>query len=365
VSVVGSLPLTYDESRARFRRAATEAGLEVEPHTIEARGPHGQELTVDVVALGARRPRRALTVLSGVHGVEGYLTSQLQTDLLERLDPASLPDDVVVLLVHAVNPWGMAWWRRQNESNVDLNRNWQRDDLAPIHNDAYDELHPLACPDTPTLPTVDDLLARALELVERHGLAWVRDAITLGQYRHPDGLHYGGARTEASNRILERVVAGHLAGVERSFALDLHTGHGARCEITFLSDEPEGTAQDRFLRHHFGPDRVLATVDNPDASTGTKSGQIAPGFARLLRGATHHATSVEFGTTPDEQQLAATYLESWVDRHGDRSDPEHARVVWEYRCCFTPPDPDWATTCRASGADLIDAAVDAVATWDG
>ncbi len=164
-------------------------------------------------------------------------------------------------------------------------------------------------------------------------------------------------RTEASNRILERVVAERLVGVERSLALDLHTGHGARCEITFLSDEPEGTEQDRFLRQHFGRDRVLATVDNPDASTGTKSGQIASGFATLLHGATHHATSVEFGTTPDEQQLAATYLESWVDRHGDRSDPDHARVVWDYRCCFTPPDPQWEAACRASGAELIDAAV--------
>ncbi len=50
---VGALPLTYDESRARFRWAAAAAGLEVEPHAIEARGPHGQELTVDVVAISA------------------------------------------------------------------------------------------------------------------------------------------------------------------------------------------------------------------------------------------------------------------------------------------------------------------------
>lgn len=361
----GPLPLTYDECRARFRWAAGMAGLPVEAHPIEARGPHGQELTVDVVHVGSRRPGRALTVLSGVHGVEGFVNSQLQVDLLERLDPESLPDDVAVVLVHAVNPWGMAWWRRQNESNVDLNRNWQRDDVDPIHNDAYDELHPLACPDTPTLPSVDDLMVQALELVERHGLAWVRDAITIGQYRHPDGLHYGGARTEASNRILEQVVAEHLGGVERSLALDLHTGHGPSGEITLLSDDPEGTDQDRFLRRHLGADRVLATVDNPDASTGAKSGQIASGFGRLLGTATHHATSVEFGTTPDEQQLAATYLESWVDRHGDRADPEHARVVWDYRCCFTPPDPGWAATCRTGGAALLDAALHAVVTWDG
>ena len=59
----------------------------------------------------------------------------------------------------------MSWWRRQNESNVDLNRNWRRDELAPVHNDAYDEVHPIACPDDPTMPTVEGLLDAAQELV--------------------------------------------------------------------------------------------------------------------------------------------------------------------------------------------------------
>ena len=149
------LPLTYAECRARFRRAAATVGAAVEAHPIEATGPDGQHLTIDVVALGAPRPERALVLLSGVHGVEGFAGSALQSDLVRRLDPSSLPDDVGVLVVHAVNPWGMAHWRRQNESNVDLNRNWRRDHLAPAQNDAYDLIHPLACPDTADLPTVE------------------------------------------------------------------------------------------------------------------------------------------------------------------------------------------------------------------
>ncbi|MBX3284124.1 MAG: DUF2817 domain-containing protein, partial [Actinobacteria bacterium] len=338
-------------------------GARTEAHPIEARGPHGQDLTIDVAVVGATAPARALTVLSGVHGVEGFVNSQLQVDLLGRLASSPPPDDVAVVLVHAVNPWGMAWWRRQNESNVDLNRNWRRSEVEPVHNDPYDELHPLACPDTPDLPSVDDLLDRAMALVEERGLTWVRDAITVGQYRHPDGLHYGGARTEASNLVLEQVVIRHLRGVEHSLVLDLHTGHGPSGRITLLSDEPEGTPQDRFLRERFGTDRVLATVANPDATTATKSGQIGSGFADLLPGTVHHATSVEFGTVPDDAQLVATYLESWVARHGDRSDPDHLAAVWAYRDCFTPPDPAWEATCLLAGAALLDDAVAAVATW--
>ena len=32
--------------------------------------------------------------------------------------------DHAVIFVHTINPYGMAWWRRFNENNVDLNRNF-------------------------------------------------------------------------------------------------------------------------------------------------------------------------------------------------------------------------------------------------
>lgn len=376
---VDRLPLTYDECRARFRRTATEAGLPVRSDAITARGPDGQTLTIDSVWFGRRgeltagddRPRRALTILSGVHGVEGFVNSALQCDLLARVGSAegraTLPDDVGVQLVHAVNPWGMAWWRRQNESNVDLNRNWRRSEIEPMHNDAYDEIHHLACPDTPGLPSLDDLLVAAAGYVADKGLPWVRDAITIGQYRHPDGLHYGGERTEESNAILQQLVTERLVGAERALTIDLHTGHGPRGALTLLSDQPIGSAQHEFFTTRFPEARVEATADNPDATTGLKSGQIANGFDDLLAGAPgfveHFATSAEWGTASDEEQLAATYLESWVARHGDRANPEHAAVVWQYRCCFTPDDPEWEATCLATGRRFLDEALGAICTW--
>jgi predicted deacylase len=358
MSAAPVLPLTYDECRARFRRAAAVAGTEVRSDPIEARGREGQHLTVDSTWVGDRRARRVLVVSSGVHGVEGFVGSALQCDLLHRLAADGVPDGVGVLLVHAVNPWGMSWWRRQNESNVDLNRNWDRDRIDPPANDAYDELHPLACPDTEELPDVDALAAAALAVVAERGEAWVRDGITRGQYRHPAGLHFGGTRTEASTRIVEDVVGG-IGDVELALVLDLHTGHGPRGTVTLLSDQPPGSDQDRFLRRLGAP--VEATVGNADATTGLKSGQISNGIRDRIGPDRCHATSVEFGTASDLEQLAATYLESWVHRHGDPARPDHARVVWDYRCCFTPDDPDWALACLGAGAQLLDRSLAAVA----
>ncbi|MGK2949707.1 MAG: DUF2817 domain-containing protein [Acidimicrobiales bacterium] len=356
------LPLTYDECRARFRWAATVAGQVVDAHPIAARGPEGQGLSIDVVTLGAPQPTRALLLLAGVHGVEGFAGSQLQVGLLASVDPRALPDDMAVVIVHAVNPWGMAWWRRQNESNVDLNRNWGRSGAEPDHNDDYDEVHALACPDTPELPSVDDLLVQAAALVAERGLPWVTAAITAGQYRHADGLHFGGHRTEESTSTVEAIAKARLDAVERLLVVDLHTGHGPYGELTALSDRPAGSPQDAFLRPIF-PNVHPTVAAEPDVSTAPKRGGLARGLADSFPAATTHATVLELGSAGDEEQLVATYHEQWVHRLGDRRRPDHAAAVWAYRCCFTPDDQEWERTVLERGRQQIGAAIDAVAAW--
>ena len=85
-------------------------------------------------------------MLSGVHGDERFSSSAIQCAALDRWSAEPL-GDVRIVFVHAVNPWGMANWRRQTESNVDLNRNWNRDGRSPAPNAGYAELHPVLCPD--------------------------------------------------------------------------------------------------------------------------------------------------------------------------------------------------------------------------
>jgi Protein of unknown function (DUF2817) len=246
-------PLTYDECRERFRWTCTLAGLRFEAHPIAARGRFGQELTIDVVAFGATRPRSALLVLAGVHGDEGFSSSTLMSDALDRWVTGGvdvgLADDATVVMIHGVNPWGMDHWRRQNESNVDLNRNWGRDERTAVPaNPGYDELHPYLVPGGDAPPTPESLLDRTRTLIDEHGYAWVKSAVTEGQYDHPDGLYFGGDRTEESNLVVGRVVADHLAGADEVLVVDLHTGHGAPGTHTLLSHVPPDHPHDAWLR---------------------------------------------------------------------------------------------------------------------
>ncbi len=353
-------PLTYDECRERFRWTCRLAGLTWTPHPITARGPHGQELTIDVTSYGASTPARALVILSGVHGDEGFSSSRLLCDAIERwvddgADPR-LADDVAVLMVHAVNPWGMAYWRRQNESNVDLNRNWGRDERTEVpYNAGYEIIHDALVPGGDRLPSADSLFEVTRALIDEHGDSWVKSAVSEGQFSHADGLYFGGDRTEESNRILAGVVRDRLAGAEEVLVVDLHTGLGEFGTYTLLSHVPEDHPDDAWLRSVFDPDRIECT-SAVGATTGPKHGQIASGLNDVVAAATWRTVTMELGTISDTRMIVNERAEHWVHFHGDRATPEHAQVVWDHRCGSTPDDADWESSARAHGAEVLDAA---------
>jgi predicted deacylase len=352
--------LTYDECRERFRWAVAHAGLDQVAHPIAARGPYGQELTIDVTSFGATTPARALVVLAGVHGDEGFSSSALMCDAIGRWvrdgRDGALADDAAILMIHAVNPWGMANWRRQNESNVDLNRNWGRDSMTETPaNPGYEELHPFLCPDGSEPPSAESLLVETRRLIDLHGYSWVKAAVSKGQYTHPDGLYFGGDRTEESNRIVGAVVGARLAGCEEVLVVDLHTGHGAFGTYTMLSHVAPDHPDDAWLREVFGASHVECT-SAPDATTGPKFGQIASGLADVLPGAVVRTVTMELGTVSDTRMILNERAEHWVHRHGDRAVAEHARIVWDHRCGSTPDDAEWEALAVAHGVTVLDAA---------
>lgn len=356
----GLWPLTYLECRERFRRAALANGAELSAHPIEARGPAGEELTVDVARLGHPSPSRALLVTSGVHGIEGYAGSAIQLDLLGHLAASPPAHGIAVVLVHAVNPWGMAWWRRANEHNVDLNRNWfDPTERRPI-NSAYDEIRAILCPDGPDLPDADAFVAELTRLSTSRGLDWVRHAITGGQYHDPDGLYYGGTEREPSTRLIERIADRELATTEEVLAVDLHTGHGANGTYTLLSRAPRGGDDDRWIRSTFDEDRVETTAD-PGATSAPKTGQLIPGALAALAPTRWRAITFELGTRSETRMIVAEQAEHWVHRHGDRSDPRHAAAVWQHRVCSIPDDRDWETTALRHGRTVLHRALDGLA----
>ena len=74
----------YATARDRFRAAASAAGARLHSLPLEATGPDGLELTIDIAHLGAEQPDTVVLHSCGLHGVEGFAGSAIQLQLLRQ-----------------------------------------------------------------------------------------------------------------------------------------------------------------------------------------------------------------------------------------------------------------------------------------
>jgi hypothetical protein len=109
------------EARAKFLGAAESAGALLAQYENPSKGPHGEDLFLDTAWLGTKDARKVLAIVSGTHGPEGFCGSACQVDWLSNF--GAPPTGIALLFIHACDPFGFAWSRRQTEENVDLNRN--------------------------------------------------------------------------------------------------------------------------------------------------------------------------------------------------------------------------------------------------
>src|SRR5262245_9915337 len=149
---------SYAEARGKFLVAAISAGGRIQSYgRDDVKGKDGELLACDVAVLGPDTAEKAAIVITGTHGAEGYCGSAIVHRWLVKPEGGNVPDDVKVVLVHAINPWSVSYKTRTTENNVDLNRNffpapsgYERDNpsydaLAPfLHADAVDARSDLA-----------------------------------------------------------------------------------------------------------------------------------------------------------------------------------------------------------------------------
>src|SRR5690625_1747129 len=199
VSPVVEFHTRYELVRKQFIEAAERAGGAIESHQHpEAFGHEGEPLYMDVVRFGASDSSRLLVMLAGTHGSEGLAISPLFCAAMNQGHFSRLPADTAVLLIHGVNPYGLAHLSRTNENHVDLNRNFI-DFAQPLPaNPGYEELHADLC----VLPGSPEAVEAAKGIQRwrgQQGQNAFMAAIFNGQYRHADGLLYGGQERQWSN----------------------------------------------------------------------------------------------------------------------------------------------------------------------
>lgn len=196
--------------------------------------PNGSDLLLDVAWIGDRNAEKVYMSTSGIHGVEGFAGSAIQLTLLNNLN--EIPKNTAFIFVHVLNPWGMSWLRRENESNVDLNRNFltKHESYKGSHSH-YAKLDPII--NIKKIPKkINFFNIRMLMHGLIHGKIKTKQAYAEGQYEFPKGLHFGGYKLEKGPKQFIDWLKIKLVNVKRCVWIDLHTGLGESGEDALLVD---------------------------------------------------------------------------------------------------------------------------------
>jgi len=346
---------SFAEARPKFLAAATAAGARLRSIAHPLKGPDGGALATDVAVLGPPEATRRLLLISATHGVEGHCGSGIQVALLRTGALQALPPDLAVVLVHAINPHGFAWTRRVTEDNVDLNRNFV-DFSGPLpENPAYDSL--FAAINPPSLSP--EIMAAAREtlraLSQSHGAMAMQAAVSSGQYRHDDGVWYGGSRPTWSRLTLEDIARRELGHATAVAAIDFHTGLGPYGYGEIITELDPGDPLFALAQAWYG-EGVTSTISGNSTSarlTGTMDG----GLARALAPAWLSYVALEFGTRPTSVVLDAVRQDNWLHLHGNLESDQGKAIKALIRDAFYPDEDGWRTAVLARACAVVAGAV--------
>ncbi|MEZ5375978.1 MAG: DUF2817 domain-containing protein [Acidimicrobiales bacterium] len=352
--MIPPLSTSYADARAAFLEAAAAAGARIDtfPHPLV--GLEGEPLSIDVAEVGPEETDNAIVVVSGTHGVEGYLGSALQRHHLETYDRDRTGGPVLVF-VHALNPYGFSWVRRVNEDNVDLNRNfidWERP--APA-NDDYHDLAPALVP--PSWSEADqatsfETLMRQLEVL---GLERLQQIISGGQYDHPTGVFYGGTGPTWSNRWMSEFIGHRLSGMRRVAILDLHSGLGPWGHGELISSAAPGDPA--LDRQRAWWDDVTSLHDGTSVSA-ELAGEWLGAVTDLRPDTEVTGVAIEYGTVDPITVLQGLRADAVLHASGAPSAPEAKTIRDQVRAAFIDDDPAWLEACWARYLPVVTTAVE-------
>ena len=339
----------YFKLKESFLSAVSKSSGTVQNYPISARGPANEGLSIDVAWFGSKSPDNVILHISGTHGVEGFAGSTIQTTIINR--GIKLKDNnSAIIFIHALNPWGMAHYRRVNESNVDLNRNFiLNSDNYKGSPEGYKLIYKLLNPSGSPF-RIDLFYPSAIYNILRYGFVTLKQAIAHGQYEYPKGIYYGGNKLEESLQILNSFINKNLQTVKKLTVIEVHSGLGEWAkDVVFSSISPEseeGLLYQSILNEKF-------TNDVADQGPGYRtSGDLLNEIPKLLPNTKILWLLQEFGAYNPVKTLRALRDENRYF-HSDGRELTH----WSKKTLletFTPGDDKWQEKVIKRGVELFE-----------
>jgi hypothetical protein len=343
---------SYDDCRDAFRAKADmlcEKYYRVEIFSKPVPSEVDANFKMDFCYVPAQKEKtKLLIVSSGVHGVEGYVGSAIQQMLMDEFFEPGMLQDMGILLIHGVNPYGFKYTRRVTENNVDMNRNCdtQRTLFAKEnsgYNDLYDMLNPEGEVYTGSLKNRFFMVVAITHLMQE-SMTSLRQAVLQGQYEHPEGLYFGGNDFEPQLAWLEEVIKNKSADYDTVMNIDLHTGYGQR-GVLYLFPNPidDENVKNRLevifkgYRIDWGNSEDFYTVNG---SFSDYIGKIIPGkfFMPMLF---EYGTLNSLTTLGSVKSIHTMILENQGNRFGYSTHEDSLRVRRHFMEMYNPSSETW------------------------
>jgi hypothetical protein len=357
-------PFSYQASRDQFRLLIDRAREQWPNARLISHAPYGDDHTIDAISADAiASTAQRLIITTGEHGIEGYLGSVLLRWFADEFMPQLDPRRTGLLLVHAINPWGMAQRRRVNRSNVDINRNFPaaRDSFATDRNVDYAALQTLLNP-TGQLTSIGRSTARLashlLPNLIKIGAGRIQAAFTLGQYRFPRGVYYGGDAVQPETQFMIDLYRQQWRGYEQVVHLDVHTGYGPRQQMSIVNSPLEPRSSEELQRAFAYPLIVKAVPGEFYAIRGDMIDFVYRLQQAEFPALQLYSTTLEFGTFGASllgglRSLRALVLENQLHHYGATQDNVRAAVQHEFTELFMPSDAAWLTKAHADAQQAM------------
>jgi hypothetical protein len=310
-----------------------------------------EDLTIDWIYSDATKTNQKVFILTtGEHGVEGYVGSAMMQLFVEKYLPKFDPRTTGILLVHAVNPWGMKHHRRGNRDNIDLNRTFLWDvGHDPFFNPEYDKIAKFLDPGTAIKSLLLDDIGYTLNLlghIARMGMRNFRYALLLGQYRHPHGLYYGGTKRPEETQALMNLYKQMMSSYDQILHLDMHTGYGPRYQMSLVNSALDKNPSEYYEKRFNYPLVVAATADEFYAIRGDMVDYEYALWQNEFPDKRFFATAFEFGTLGNTMyglfhSPRVMVHENRAYWHGARNEKLLAKVKQGFEELFNPSALDW------------------------
>lgn len=334
-------PTNYHDFRKVFLEEASARGLSVVAIQHRGLSPSGKPLFTDVAHSKINTQLPTIVHISGCHGIEGYIGSAIQTEILKSLE-GKVPSPANLVFVHALNAWGMAWYRRVNAHNVDLNRNYFPPGKERPTNSEFEHFAPLF-EKRPQMKKWK-IWRRVLFAILKMGFRKATTVVAQGQYHLPESLFFGGQHLEPEISEVIRVLKSLQLGNGPIIVVDVHSGLGKFASENWLLDGNNSDTETAFWQ------KILESpVIDPKADKNfyQADGLLSSAFRHSF--AENKITHIfeEFGTRSKLKVLRTMAHEhkSFLKLKLDR---ERAFMMI---ACYFPYEKDWRLKCVEKGKE--------------